>query len=291
MWPALITDAMHTCWALFPQKPLVSEWRPTGVLYNWALIRQLVEGRSGLRSRSPALLSEEHSPTLVLHNVFVEHCSTSTRQEPHQGTLGPRNGVETSSLRLGLLQQLNFTQSSVKYNDTLSSSLPLFFPFSLPHPVTVCCHDQWSLISSDSPLPSCLPPSRERKIVLQRKLNLLTGAGIQRGAWIKLKINKISWSWNINSVRLAVQRGRGRVFTQKPGMKVTHHTHQASGRISVNRHRSCPLLAGCHGYLACCKSPWRRAGGPSIGREPLWPRRIAEKREGRTHTEVIIRFE
>lgn len=190
MWPALITDAMHTCWALFPQKPLVSEWRPTGVLYNWALIQQLVEGRSGLRSRSPALLSEEHSPTLVLHNVFVEHCSTSTRQEPHQGTLGPRNGVETSSLRLGLLQQLNFTQSSVKYNDTLSSSLPLFFPFSLPHPVTVCCHDQWSLISSDSPLPSCLPPSRERKIVLQRKLNLLTGAGIQRGAWIKLKINK-----------------------------------------------------------------------------------------------------
>lgn len=130
MWPALITDAMHTCWALFPQKPLVSEWRPTGVLYNWALIRQLVEGRSGLRSRSPALLSEEHSPTLVLHNVFVEHCSTSTRQEPHQGTLGPRNGVETSSLRLGLLQQLNFTQSSVKYNDTLSSSLPLFFLFS-----------------------------------------------------------------------------------------------------------------------------------------------------------------
>lgn len=129
MWPALITDAMHTCWALFPQKPLVSEWRPTGVLYNWALIWQLVEGRSGLRSRSPALLSEEHSPTLVLHNVFVEHCSTSTRQEPHQGTLGPRNGVETSSLRLGLLQQLNFTQSSVKYNDTLSSSLPLFFLF------------------------------------------------------------------------------------------------------------------------------------------------------------------
>lgn len=131
MWPALITDAMHTCWALFPQKPLVSEWRPTGVLYNWALIRQLVEGRSGLRSRSPALLSEEHSPTLVLHNVFVEHCSTSTRQEPHQGTLGPRNGVETSSLRLGLLQQLNWAHLCLFFSFFSAASCHCLLPWSM----------------------------------------------------------------------------------------------------------------------------------------------------------------
>lgn len=133
MWPALITDAMHTCWALFPQKPLASEWRPTGVLYNQALIRQLVEGRSGLRSRSPALLSEEHSPTLVLHNVFVKHCSTSARQEPHQGTLGPRNGVDTSSLseqiRSASTVQFHTKQCKIQRHPELISA-SYFFCFS-----------------------------------------------------------------------------------------------------------------------------------------------------------------
>lgn len=174
-------------------KPLGSEWRPTGVLYNRALIRQLVEGKSGPRSRSPALLSEEHSPTLGLHNVFVKHCSTSRRQEPHQGTLGPRNGVDTSSLseQIGSASTVKFHTKQRKIQRHPELIFASFFPFSLPHPATVCCcHDQWSLISSDLPLPSCLPSSRERKIMLQRKPNLLTGAGIQRGAWIKLKINK-----------------------------------------------------------------------------------------------------
>lgn len=50
-------------------------------------------------------------------------------------------------------------------------------------------------------------------------------------------------------------------------MKVTYHTYQMSRRISVNCHGSCPLLCGCHGYLACCRSPWWQAGCLPIGWE------------------------
>lgn len=58
------------------------------------------------------------------------------------------------------------------------------------------------------------------------------------------------------------------------GMKVTYHTYQMSRSISVNCHGSCPLLCGCHGYLACCRSPWWQAGCQPIGWEQLWARRI-----------------
>lgn len=58
------------------------------------------------------------------------------------------------------------------------------------------------------------------------------------------------------------------------GMKVTYHTYQMSRSISVNCHGSCPLLCGCHGYLACCRSPWWQAGCLPIGWEQLWARRI-----------------
>lgn len=79
-------------------------------------------------------------------------------------------------------------------------------------------------------------------------------------------------------------------------MKVTYHTHQTSGRISVNRHGSCPLLHGCHGYLACCRSPWWQAGGLSIGWEQLWAQRIIRQCEGlgratkHMHTKVMLDF-
>lgn len=57
-------------------------------------------------------------------------------------------------------------------------------------------------------------------------------------------------------------------------MKVTSHTYQMSRSISVNCHGSCPLLCGCHGYLACCRSPWWQAGCLPIGWKQFWARRI-----------------
>lgn len=61
-------------------------------------------------------------------------------------------------------------------------------------------------------------------------------------------------------LQIVLQQRETDHFREKPGMKVTHHTHHASGRISVSRHGSCPLLTRCHGYLACCRSPPQRAG-------------------------------
>lgn len=74
-------------------------------------------------------------------------------------------------------------------------------------------------------------------------------------------------------------------------MKVTHHTHQTSGRISVNRHGSCPLLGRCHGYLACCSGEqeapvhWLGSAAGSANH-----RRGEGKETGHVHAEVIIRF-
>lgn len=83
-------------------------------------------------------------------------------------------------------------------------------------------------------------------------------------------------------------------------MKVTHHTHRTSGRISVNRHGSCPpsLVAtvtwhvvGLHGgkqealQLAGSRSGLGESSSSAeAGGE-------GEKALGHMHTKVIIRFQ